>query len=577
MDPLMVYRSLSDSPEPIKMPTKMGKWHLDEGSGPADDTLDNGVMIMDGFNFHIAMDSIHRLVILFYTPWCAKSKALMPIYEKAAKAIKKTGWFGSLAKVNVEQNREVATRYKIRKVPRIGYFTQGDFVAGFDENEAGQGGGIMMDEYNITSWIRQVEPGYEILENASFIHEFLEFEGYNTFNVLMQAPEGSPEALAFEKVSEEMRDYNARVSNVRFAILYVEGNTTMVLNRPMFLFFGDEANSTKLAVFPKVSRFGWSLSDPDDITKWIKRKTYAVKGFDTAFNAQKFSFWEMEPFDTAGHPWNCVVLLVNADGEGPQGFKDPEDPKLQALQPSFRQRRQSCKFIVVRPGDVDDRAMKMMALKGDIRTMGSFLAALIHVESEGHSLHKYFLHGEEKLANHTEVSLFLESALNLTGVRHFQSSDLPDPADDWPPEYGFTTLVGANFNQFAMDMKKDVLVMFHGSKEKGDASQRALLGYKSLGRWAKQQNMTEKGVLIATFDLHKNECIDWDVPGTPRLVLYPAIEPDKWAKVQGMNDVIKRKLKRKRIYHYKPTLDPLKEFVLTQCTNLEDLDGKDEL
>merc|ERR1712124_18897 len=106
--------------------------------------------------------------------------------------------------------------------------------------------------------------------------------------------------------------------------------------------------------------------------------------------------------------------------------------------------------------------------------------------------------------------------------------------------------------------------MYHGSQERGDASKRAMFGYKELGRWVKKQKLGEKGIVIATFDLHTNECIDWDVPGTPRLVLYPAVDPDKRKKVKGINEAIKMKLQRKRVYHYKPTFEPLKEFVLTQ-------------
>merc|ERR1712118_392085 len=112
----------------------------------------------------------------------------------------------------------------------------------------------------------------------------------------------------------------------------------------------------------------------------------------------------MEPFDTAGHQWDCVVVLVDAKkGEDP----DPENPLLQAMEPSFRQMRHSCKYTYISPDDLDDRALQMMALgKDDVRVMGTFLVALIHVEAEGKTLHKYYLRGQDKLLNKTAVSKF---------------------------------------------------------------------------------------------------------------------------------------------------------------------------
>ena len=66
---------------------------------PADDAVKSGVVLVD-----------------FWAPWCGPCKMQTPILEKVAAAV---GDKAVIAKVNVDENPELAAKYGIRSIPTI--------------------------------------------------------------------------------------------------------------------------------------------------------------------------------------------------------------------------------------------------------------------------------------------------------------------------------------------------------------------------------------------------------------------------------------------------------------------------
>jgi len=78
----------------------------------------------DTFKAAVA-DSTTPLLVDFWAPWCGPCKAIGPILEELA------GEFGSklqIAKVNIDDNNEIAAEYNIRAIPTMLLFKGGQLV-----------------------------------------------------------------------------------------------------------------------------------------------------------------------------------------------------------------------------------------------------------------------------------------------------------------------------------------------------------------------------------------------------------------------------------------------------------------
>ena len=93
------------------------------------------------FNAHLGRDEI-PLVVDFWAPWCGPCKIMAPFFEQAARELEPRA---RLAKVNTDDNPELARRYGIGSIPTTAVFRDGREVA----RQAGA-----MNLAQLLQWIR---------------------------------------------------------------------------------------------------------------------------------------------------------------------------------------------------------------------------------------------------------------------------------------------------------------------------------------------------------------------------------------------------------------------------------------
>lgn len=80
------------------------------------------VMILTQENFAKTIESNDLVVVDFWAPWCGPCNEMMPTVGKIATAYKGKA---IIAKVNVDEEAELATKYKIKVIPCLMFFEKG--------------------------------------------------------------------------------------------------------------------------------------------------------------------------------------------------------------------------------------------------------------------------------------------------------------------------------------------------------------------------------------------------------------------------------------------------------------------
>jgi len=104
--------------------------------------FDGQPLVLNAANFqqHIERDDV-PIVIDFWAPWCGPCQMMAPAFARAAMVLSPNV---RLAKVNTEEQQNIAAKFNIRSIPTLVIFKNG--------REVGRQAGAMSAE-QIKSWI----------------------------------------------------------------------------------------------------------------------------------------------------------------------------------------------------------------------------------------------------------------------------------------------------------------------------------------------------------------------------------------------------------------------------------------
>ncbi|MCM8771907.1 MAG: thioredoxin [Candidatus Omnitrophica bacterium] len=81
------------------------------------------VLNLNKENFEEIIKNNENVIIDFWANWCMPCKIMIPVFEKLAEKYKNKIVF---AKVNVDENPEIAEKYKIMSIPTFIFFKNGN-------------------------------------------------------------------------------------------------------------------------------------------------------------------------------------------------------------------------------------------------------------------------------------------------------------------------------------------------------------------------------------------------------------------------------------------------------------------
>ncbi|KAK3729051.1 hypothetical protein RRG08_005424 [Elysia crispata] len=180
--------------------------YMKERATPDWEPEPDAVLSLTKDDFDGVVENEKLILVEFYAPWCGHCKRLAPLYEKAAKQLKKQDPPILLAKVDATKESDLANRFDVTGYPTLKLFRNG---------RASDYKGKSDSEYDIVSFmIGQVGDGAKEVKNSKALKEFI-YEDDITVVGFFDTSDNTKVSLYKDEADDYRDDY-------RFGIVFDE-------------------------------------------------------------------------------------------------------------------------------------------------------------------------------------------------------------------------------------------------------------------------------------------------------------------------------------------------------------------
>ncbi|CAD7080416.1 unnamed protein product [Hermetia illucens] len=421
---------------------------------------EDGVLVLTKDNFQEAIKANEYVLVEFYAPWCGHCKALAPEYAKAAKQLEEKESSIKLAKVDATENTELAEEFGVRGYPTLKFFRSGtpiDYT-----------GGRQADD--IVTWVvKKTGPPAIELNSVDEAEKLIKDNEVVIFGFFKDRD--SDEAKAYLATANALDNFLFAITSNEDVKAKYEAKCGSVI---LFKNFDE-----KKAVLEK------DINE-ENIKKFVQIQSMPLIVEFNHDSAQKIF---------GGSIKSHLLFFISKEAGHIEKYVDP-------VREVAKEFRENVLFVTISSDEEDhQRIFEFFGMsKDEVPTL-----RLIKLEDD---MAKYKPDFKDLTADN--IKEFVQQFLDGKLKQHLLSQELPEDWDKTPVK----VLVAKNFDEVALDDKKDVLVEFY-APWCGHCKQLAPI-YDQLGEKYKDHET----IVIAKMDATANELEHTKITSFPTIKFY---------------------------------------------------------